>query len=197
VRYGSLKLYQLDGTVLGMPRLSKLDRLLEAAARVVRRDGTDGFTLDAVAAEAGVSKGGLLYHFETKEALVRTLVERLVSSFDERLERERAKDRGPGSFTRAYARASIALEASADDGTASALVAATALAPSLLDPLRERYKRWSRALANDGIDPTRALLVRLAVDGLWFSDLLGFEPPGPRARKRLLDQLVLLAEVEK
>ena len=38
-------------------------RLLDAAAAVVRRDGAGALTLDAVAAEAGVSKGGLLYHF--------------------------------------------------------------------------------------------------------------------------------------
>lgn len=175
-----------------MPRASKRDQLLAATGRVVRRDGTDGLTLDAVAAEAGVSKGGLLYHFETKEALVRALIERLVQVFDERLERERARDTGPGSFTRAYARASLATE---EDGTASALVAATALSPALLDPLRARYARWSRALAEDGIEPTRALLVRLAVDGLWFADLLGLEPPGARARKRLLDQLLQLAGV--
>ena len=38
-------------------------RLLDAATAVVRRDGARALTLDAVAAEAGVSKGGLLYHF--------------------------------------------------------------------------------------------------------------------------------------
>lgn len=178
-----------------MARPSKRDQLLDATGRVVRRDGTNGLTLDAVAAEAGVSKGGLLYHFETKEALVRALIERLVSTFDERLEREQAKDKGPGSFTRAYARASIALEASSDDATASALVAATALSPDLLDPLRARYKLWSRAFADDGIDATSALLIRLAVDGLWFADLLGLAPPSARARQRLLEQLVQLAGV--
>ena len=48
-----------------MPRPSARARLLDAAVAVVRRDGAQALTLDAVAAEAGVSKGGLLYHFRS------------------------------------------------------------------------------------------------------------------------------------
>ena len=52
------------------PRGDTRKRLLDAAAVVVRRDGAQALTLDAVAAEAGVSKGGLLYHFKTKRELL-------------------------------------------------------------------------------------------------------------------------------
>ena len=40
---------------------------------------TQSLTLDAVGAATGVSKGGVLYHFPTKEALVAALVEQLSS----------------------------------------------------------------------------------------------------------------------
>ncbi|HZB75928.1 MAG TPA: TetR family transcriptional regulator, partial [Solirubrobacteraceae bacterium] len=46
-----------------MARPSRREALLDAAIRVIRRDGAQKLTLDAVAAEAGVSKGGILYHF--------------------------------------------------------------------------------------------------------------------------------------
>ena len=68
------------------PRPSRREELLDAAIRVIRRDGAQKLTLDAVAAEAGVSKGGILYHFATKRALVDGLIERWIDDFDRRLE---------------------------------------------------------------------------------------------------------------
>jgi AcrR family transcriptional regulator len=51
------------------------ERILEAATNVVARDGSNKLTLEAVAAEAGVSKGGLLYHFPSKRALLEGMLE--------------------------------------------------------------------------------------------------------------------------
>ena len=42
------------------------DRILDALQRILVRKGTAAVTLESVAAEAGVSKGGLLYHFRSK-----------------------------------------------------------------------------------------------------------------------------------
>jgi len=59
-----------------MPPARTRERLLDAAAKVVHRDGAQALTLDAVAQEAEVSKGGLLYHFKSKNDLVNAMVER-------------------------------------------------------------------------------------------------------------------------
>ena len=45
------------------PTRSNREKILHAAMQVAIRDGVMAMTLDAVAQEAGVSKGGLLYHF--------------------------------------------------------------------------------------------------------------------------------------
>lgn len=45
------------------------DRLIKAAFVVVARDGFDGASVKAIAAEAGVNAGLLHYHFASKEAL--------------------------------------------------------------------------------------------------------------------------------
>jgi AcrR family transcriptional regulator len=50
--------------------------LLDVAEAVVVRQGIANLTLDAVAAEAGMSKGGLLHHFPTKDRLVEAPVMR-------------------------------------------------------------------------------------------------------------------------
>ena len=57
------------------------ERILEAAERVVGDVGAARMTLEGVAQAAGVSKGGLLYHFPTKEALTEAMIERLVRGF--------------------------------------------------------------------------------------------------------------------
>src|SRR5258706_1487886 len=51
-------------------RSAARDTLLAGARAVALRDGIDGFTLEAVARECGVTKQGLLYHFPSKDALV-------------------------------------------------------------------------------------------------------------------------------
>ncbi len=45
------------------------DTILRAAYRVMAREGVHRTPLDRIAADAGVSKGLLLYYFQTKEAL--------------------------------------------------------------------------------------------------------------------------------
>jgi AcrR family transcriptional regulator len=67
-------------------------KLLEAAGAVIRRDGAQALTLDAVAAQAGVSKGGLLYHFASKRELLDGLVERWLDEFQDDIDAG-----GPGS----------------------------------------------------------------------------------------------------
>lgn len=169
-----------------MARQSRREALLKAAAAIVRRDGADALTLDAVALEAGVSKGGLLYHFDSKEALVAAMVAALVEGFDARL--PSADDGAAGSFTRAYLDAT----AEPDDDALSlsaGLLAAVAIAPETLAPLRARYRTWSRRLRDDGIDEADAMIVRLAADGLWLADLLGLEPPGRRLRSEVIERL--------
>jgi AcrR family transcriptional regulator len=69
-----------------MPRPSRRDALLDAALAVIRRDGARNPTLDTVAAAAGVSKGGLLYHFGAKRDPVDGLVARWLDEFEARLE---------------------------------------------------------------------------------------------------------------
>jgi len=58
------------------------DSILAAAAQLISREGARRLTLNAVAAEARLSKGGLLYHFSSKDDLIRGLVETLVAQFD-------------------------------------------------------------------------------------------------------------------
>ena len=77
--------------------------ILDAAAVVVERDGVAALTLERVADEAGVSKGGLLYHFANKADLVVAMLNRTLDRADDRLaELADAHDGAPGAFAHAY-----------------------------------------------------------------------------------------------
>ncbi len=68
------------------------ETLLDAAIRVVTRDGFAAMTLEAVAKEAGVSKGGLTHHFATKDALITAMLDHFVQRLLRELDRVAADD---------------------------------------------------------------------------------------------------------
>jgi AcrR family transcriptional regulator len=178
-----------------MPKPSKYDDLLDAAEVIVRRDGSAKLTLDAVAAEAGVSKGGLLYHFPSKEALISALVERMIASYVGAQESAVERDqREPGSWTRAYVRVTAGSGSRSEhDATSAALLAAITADPSLIDPLRERYAQWRARIDADGLDPDLATILSLAADGLWLADLLNLAPLAGAKRKRVVKRMLEMA----
>ena len=53
-----------------------------ATSQIVQCKGVAKLTLEAVAKEAGVSKGGLLYHFSNKEALIEGMIVRGVEDYE-------------------------------------------------------------------------------------------------------------------
>jgi AcrR family transcriptional regulator len=177
------------------------DRILDAAESIVIVHGVARLTLDAAAAEAQLSKGGVLYHFRTRDALVSAMVERLVAVFDADLDVEAdadaiAGDDPTGRYIRAYVRATVRTpktEAEVRrDRAGAAVLAAMAAEPQLLEPLRESFLRWQQRLAADGVDPVRATVARLAADGLWLCDLFGFAPLAEPLRGQVADYLVEL-----
>jgi AcrR family transcriptional regulator len=65
--------------------------LVRAAYRVMARDGVHRVPLHEIAAEAGVSKGLLIYHFQTKDGLVLAALEWVLETTEARI-RERLGD---------------------------------------------------------------------------------------------------------
>lgn len=167
------------------------ERLLAAANAIVLRDGAARLTLDAVAREAGLSKGGVLYHFRTKEALISGLVAHALDRYEAEVERVRGErgDDGPGGWLRAYVAVSAAPGGEVRDldaGLLAVFAADPGLLEGLLDPVRVRYARWQARAEADGLDSAVATLVRLAADALSLADLLDFAPPAGATRERLL-----------
>ncbi|WP_156761716.1 TetR/AcrR family transcriptional regulator [Microbacterium karelineae] len=71
-----------------MSRPSARAEVEEAALRVASRVGLGALTYDAVAAESGKTKGGVLYHFPSKDDLARAVIERLIGAWEEDAKRQ-------------------------------------------------------------------------------------------------------------
>lgn len=160
--------------------LSPTDRLITAAEAVVARQGIANLTLDAVAAEAGVSKGGLLHHFPSKDRLIEAMVTRTAANwrrcFTEAYQRETA---GPGRLARALLTHCLSDAKCWTEElrrSTSAVFAALAQNPSLIQPMREVYADLHRLIAEDGLPPGVGETVAAALDGLWLDWVLGFVP---------------------
>jgi TetR/AcrR family transcriptional regulator len=63
------------------------DRILEAATRLMAARGYEATSLGAIAAEVGVQKPSLLYHFESKASLRQAVLDLLLARWNESLPR--------------------------------------------------------------------------------------------------------------
>ncbi len=140
--------------------------ILDAAARVFRVDGISA-TLQEVAAAAGVSKGGLLYHFATKEDLVRSLGVDLSDIFRESVEEHiDPDDTAPGRLTRAYVHTCLDFLDDADTVLDHVVLTSHLQTdPGVAAHIRAEAQRWRRELNADGLPSDVLILVLSAADG--------------------------------
>jgi AcrR family transcriptional regulator len=180
---------------MSRPPSDARDRALGAAIVIASRDGVGSLTIEAVAREAELSKGGVLHHFKTKDALVLAMVERLCDMFEAGVLAAAEADPDPvGRQTRAF----LAALAPEELTTVSrALLAAVAHDPKLLEPLRRAYTRCYARVENDGIDPVDAHIVRLAADAMWMSDVFDLPPIDREMQKQVMDRLRDMTHPEK
>ncbi len=158
-----------------MGRHRSIDReaLLDAAERVVIRDGAAKLTLDAVAAEAGISKASVLYDYKTKRELVRKLIERRVTA-EETLVQQligSGKDE-PDKYVRSQLSVLARTISEADRSVGLNLCVALTQDVSLREPVQKAIQGSVSEITRSSRHPRSALLAFLAMQGLvlleWF-----------------------------
>ena len=179
------------GSACGMTRanLSLRDQLLDAAETVAVREGVSRLTFDAVAAEAGVSKGGLLHYFTNKDQLIEGMVRRAAEGWRNHFRAAyQSVPPGPGRMVRG-----MLLNCFTDAQawteelrrSYSSVFAALAQNPSLVEPMRETYAELYSYLEADGLPDGVAETIATAIDGLWFYWVLRLRPVDQAALDRM------------
>ncbi|MGA9279426.1 TetR/AcrR family transcriptional regulator [Ilumatobacter sp.] len=168
-----------------MARPTQREVILDAFQDLIVDVGAANVTLEAAASRAGVSKGGLLYHFPSKSDLFAGLVDRLADAIDDTI--ADAPD-DPADVVRWY------IDAATDvvDGENTlwlALFAATdAVDDDVAVLLGDLFARYSRPL--DVLPPLLGEHVRLVGDGLYFNALVGGPMPAAEHIAQIAGSLV-------
>jgi AcrR family transcriptional regulator len=171
------------------------ERILAAAEQLVAQQGASNLTLDAVAHAAGVSKGGLLYHYPNKEALLAAMIERHCDDLDERCacELEQLPANRPSSALKASI-LGVLKRRSGREELGAALLAAAAANPALLDGARARYAEHVARLTASGGRFARSAVIMLAVDGLMLGEVWRLTPFTEEQRELIVQELLRLAD---
>lgn len=167
--------------------------LLHNAITLAATQGVSSLSLQQVAEAAGVTKGGLLHHFPSKQALVDAVFDFLLIDFTQALEQAMASDPDPhGRFTRAYLDLSLVDACDLDEWSA--------LWRSVLtDPhLSARWGSWLMdQVAQFGDREAGPALeaVRFAADGIWTDLFCNITPENRDALRSYLRSLTYAPQV--
>lgn len=149
-----------------MAARSRRSEILSAYRRIVLDQGERAATVDAVARTAGVSKGGLLYHFPTKDALLRGLCERFSELVEDDLIAMDASPYGPSEW---YLRTSTDTTSELEETMSALMRLAQTDEPLVRTTLRRGRARWHERIVDEVGEPQLATVVVLLGDGIAYN----------------------------
>lgn len=175
-------------------RSSSREKLLDAAAELITQHGVHDHTLEGVAAAAGVTKGGLIYHFKTKDDLLGALVERMIEQLDQR-NRAKAARRGdtPSALLLALVDDTFDMPHSEKLLLANLLAAAFSY-PHLMGPAQQLFERLYGEFAETGPKAGQALAIAAALDGISLLELLNLHQFTEQQRDAMRKALQRMAQ---
>lgn len=171
-------------------RPSSRQTVVDAAIELARREGVAAVTFDAVSHEAELSRGGIIYHFPSKDDLLVAMVERIAEVWEEELLSVLGKPYYGSTAAeriRAYLRVAVTSTARSD----IAMMIDPAVPVVGEHPAQRVVKRWapSAADATESGDALELYLVRLVADGLWLHSALDVESFDERLGAAVVDRL--------
>ncbi len=168
-------------------------KILETAVSIVESNGAAHLTIDAVAAAAGLSKGGVLYHFPSKRALLEAMLSLLMETSTQRIQKLREEPPAQEQPTIVPMIQAEQEQQPKERAMALAILAAAAEDPSLLNPAKTFIADRFREAGVDTTDAQLAHILLLAAEGLRFLDMLNLLPKEIANREQFFDRLLLLA----
>lgn len=180
-------------------RTSKREQILDAALGVVEEQGVSAVTFESVSTASGISRGGLVYHFPSKDALLLALHEHLAQRWDDELvetlgsEPEAASE---DARTIAYAKAS----ARSATGPELLLMLESQSNAAYAAAWQRVIDRWLPAPTTIDVNDPKALtrfVMRLAADGLWLTESLNQHQLPSELRATLANHIASLVESDQ
>lgn len=168
-------------------------KLLDAATDIIMNQGVHQLTLDEVAKTAGVSKGGLLYHYASKEALLTAMVERLQQEQNELYASLQQEGHGPiEAFVRLFDETKLHPEKAAIQIDVEKMIAFL----TLFAVDQEYANRWKHDLDTffeqfqQTADPVETMIIRYALEGMMMSEHFGVGVPPTELKQAIIARLI-------
>ncbi|RFA35505.1 TetR family transcriptional regulator [Virgibacillus dokdonensis] len=167
----------------------KRQHILKCGTAYVLEHNFHALTLDALASYAEISKGGLIYHFPNKNALLKGLADYIFEQYTKQFHDFAAQDPvTKGKWTRALIKASqwdLDNNAKLNVG----IMAISMLDPALTNEMSKGYEQIQQQVEKDSLNPVDASIIRLAIDGLYYSELLNMAPLDKNLREKVIKKL--------
>jgi AcrR family transcriptional regulator len=177
-----------------MARASKRDDVLEAVVTIIERDGLTAVTLDAVAAEIGMTRAGLLYHFPSREALIRATHEHLTGQWERELVESAGKTAAEASEAERHL-AYVNVSVKAARRVELLLMLESCENKELGDLWQDVIDRWAPPFPVPCDDAAmKRFIARLAADGLWMHEALSSRPVSRELRRDVIARLTDLLD---
>ncbi|APH46575.1 hypothetical protein BMW26_03225 [Microbacterium sp. 1.5R] len=177
-----------------MTRPNSRTRILDAAVRVAGREGAGRVTLEATAEEAGLTRGGMMYHFKDRAALAHAMQEHVAMSWEAQLIEAAGKTADEASLperVNAYISVAVTPSTSMQIG----LLQAAGNDPQGREPIASVRRRWTPSSQEAAEDRTilRQFIACLAADGLWSHHSLGGDEIPQDARVGITQEIIALS----
>ncbi|MDJ0105275.1 TetR family transcriptional regulator [Rhodococcus sp. KBW08] len=169
-------------------RPSNRTTILDAAIRVIQRDGVTAVTFDSVAAESGLTRGGLLYHFPSRDDLLSAIHQYMADQWEDSLIAAAGKpaaDATPVECLSTYVRVCSQSATRAE----LQLMLEAATTPASKGPWNSVLQRWAPPPADDTPEEMARFIARLAADGLWMYEAMCNQPLDPELRRIVTEHI--------
>jgi|688.fasta_scaffold78260_2 AcrR family transcriptional regulator len=147
--------------------------ILNACIELIINDGLQKFSLNEVAKKAGVSKGGLLHHYPSKEELIKAIVrENFDTYLDSILRQIKSIKPHPGRTPSIYLQSTEEAISENEEKLVSAILVASVYDKNLMKPFQEFYAQIDTCIQEDGGNTMKSKMIIISIDAIWINQML-------------------------
>lgn len=166
--------------------------ILVVAREIAAEKGVGQLTLEAVADRAGISKGGLLYHFPGKKELIIALMDSYVSHLSAELESATEPFKGhPQALVLGFIHWYKKFNgiAASNRTWGAAVFAVQSFDPQLMEPLHNWYRKLFEKIRSCGPASLDSATAIMAIEGLFMLSLYNLDHLTTEEKSRIIQHI--------